>query len=72
MGIGARGDRAEGPKGVLGLWGDPHVNLAGQEMLEWLEVVLPHEEGSLWHVVASEERKQVRVVPDSSAGAAGW
>ena len=39
MGIGARpGNREQrGPK-ALGPWGNPHVNLAGQEMLEWLQI----------------------------------
>jgi exonuclease III len=38
MGIGTRGNREQrGPK-ALGPWGNPHVNLAGQEMLEWMQV----------------------------------
>ena len=39
MGVGARpGNREQGGAKTLGPWGNPHVNLAGQEMLEWLQV----------------------------------
>jgi hypothetical protein len=39
MGIGARpGNREQRGSKALGPWGNPHVNPAGQEMLEWLQV----------------------------------
>ena len=79
MGIGARGNREQrGPK-ALGPRGNLHVNLAGQEMLEWLQLerlasarsffrAKGYRHSTWWHPKSGKDF----VGSDSRAGAAAW
>ena len=81
LGVGARpGTWERGDARALGPWGNRHVNAAGQEMREWLQLeglasartFFQPKGGGARRVVAPEERARVLAGPDHRAGEPDW